>query len=65
MNADADWLCRELDIRRTRSGVQDVDMSDVLDAFQKKARDHGRTPIQVRDIPTRVDLRLMFMFVMV
>ena len=27
--------------------AEDVDMSDVLDAFQLKARDHARTPMQV------------------
>lgn len=30
-------------------GNAEIDMSDVLDGFQKKARDHCRTPIPVRN----------------
>ncbi|KAF9463172.1 glycoside hydrolase family 13 protein [Collybia nuda] len=32
--------------RRARSDGQDIDMSDVLDGFAKKARDHARVPMQ-------------------
>ncbi|KAJ8487936.1 hypothetical protein ONZ45_g14138 [Pleurotus djamor] len=35
--------------RRQHSGKDDVDMSDVLDGLQLKARDHGRTPMQWDD----------------
>ena len=30
------------------SGPEVVDMSDVMDGCQRKARDHARTPVQVR-----------------
>ena len=26
---------------------EDIDMSDIMDGIQKKARDHARTPVQV------------------
>ncbi|KAH7884182.1 glycoside hydrolase family 13 protein [Phlebopus sp. FC_14] len=40
-------LVREQRGKETREGGwEDVDMEDVLDAFQKKARDHSRTPMQ-------------------
>ncbi|KAH7920510.1 glycoside hydrolase family 13 protein [Leucogyrophana mollusca] len=32
--------------RKKASGSEDVDMSDLLDNFQRKARDHARTPMQ-------------------
>ncbi|KIJ60143.1 glycoside hydrolase family 13 protein [Hydnomerulius pinastri MD-312] len=32
--------------RRKAQGKEDVDMSDILDNFQQKARDHARTPMQ-------------------
>lgn len=41
---------RVLKRRKEESGGGDVDMSDVLDNFQKKARDHARVPMQVRII---------------
>lgn len=41
-------LGRELEKRQKEQGKTDVDMEDVLDGFQRKARDHARTPIQVR-----------------
>jgi hypothetical protein len=28
--------------------MEDVEMSDLLDSFAQKARDHARTPMQVR-----------------
>ncbi|KDR70826.1 hypothetical protein GALMADRAFT_127384 [Galerina marginata CBS 339.88] len=37
--------------RRKESGGQEVDMSDILDNFQKKARDHSRVPMQWDDAP--------------
>ncbi|KIY53979.1 glycoside hydrolase family 13 protein [Fistulina hepatica ATCC 64428] len=41
------WSKGRIKIRRQRqSGSEDVDMTDVLDALQKKARDHGRVPMQ-------------------
>ena len=36
--------------RRKREGG-DIDMTDVLDNFQKKARDHARVPMQVHHVP--------------
>ncbi|KAF8882742.1 glycoside hydrolase family 13 protein [Gymnopilus junonius] len=32
--------------RREESGKEEVDMSDILDDFKKKARDHSRVPMQ-------------------
>jgi oligo-1,6-glucosidase len=40
-------LYRVLEERRLRAEGKEVDMSDILDGCQKKARDHARTPIQV------------------
>ena len=37
---------RQLERRRTTTGLADPDMSDVLDGLQRKARDHARTPVQ-------------------
>lgn len=34
--------------RQKDQGKEDVDMSDVLDDFAHKARDHARVPMQVR-----------------
>jgi len=34
--------------RQKAQGREDVDMSDLLDSFAQKARDHARTPMQVR-----------------
>ncbi|KAG2134183.1 glycoside hydrolase family 13 protein [Suillus bovinus] len=34
------------DQRRKLQGKEDVDMSDLLDSFAQKARDHARTPMQ-------------------
>jgi oligo-1,6-glucosidase len=36
----------ELERRRKNTGRADVNMEDVLDGFQRKARDHARTPMQ-------------------
>lgn len=36
--------------RREESGQEDVDMSDILNDFQKKARDHSRVPMQVSQV---------------
>ena len=48
MNESLMVMHRVLDNRRREQGREDVDMSDVLDGLQKKARDHARTPVQVR-----------------
>lgn len=37
-------------MRQQESGKQDVDMSDILDDFARKARDHARAPMQVRSL---------------
>ncbi|KAH7906284.1 glycoside hydrolase family 13 protein [Hygrophoropsis aurantiaca] len=37
--------------RKKASGSDDVDMSDLLDNFQRKARDHARTPMQWDSTP--------------
>ena len=34
--------------RQEEQGKEDVNMSDVLDDFAHKARDHARVPMQVR-----------------
>jgi hypothetical protein len=34
--------------RQKAQGKEDVEMSDLLDSFAQKARDHARTPMQVR-----------------
>jgi hypothetical protein len=39
---------RVLKERQDKQGKEDVDMEDVLDGLSKKARDHSRTPMQVR-----------------
>lgn len=41
-------MLRILEQRRSQSSEKEPDMSDVLDGFQKKARDHERVPMQVR-----------------
>ena len=41
------FIFRVLEQRKKESGGGKVDMSDVLDGFQKKARDHARIPMQV------------------
>ena len=38
---------RILDQRKKEANGKDVDMSDILDDFQRKARDHARVPMQV------------------
>jgi hypothetical protein len=40
------YIVRVLEQRQKESGKKEVDMSDVLDGFQKKARDHARVPVQ-------------------
>jgi hypothetical protein len=40
---------RVLKKRQQECGNQNVDMSDVLDGFAHKARDHARVPVQVKD----------------
>ncbi|KAI6165427.1 glycoside hydrolase family 13 protein [Pisolithus thermaeus] len=37
--------------RQNAEGKEDVDMSDLLDHFQQKARDHARTPMQWNSSP--------------
>ncbi|KAL4064774.1 glycoside hydrolase family 13 protein [Scleroderma yunnanense] len=37
--------------RQNAQGKEDVDMSDLLDNFQQKARDHARTPMQWNNCP--------------
>ncbi|KAJ7103939.1 glycoside hydrolase family 13 protein [Mycena epipterygia] len=44
--ASQNWYRRVLQKRKRESGKDDVDMSDILDGLQKKARDHGRVPMQ-------------------
>ncbi|KAL1739225.1 glycoside hydrolase family 13 protein, partial [Schizophyllum fasciatum] len=44
--ATQNFYNRVLENRRREQGRDDVDMSDVLDGIQKKARDHARTPVQ-------------------
>ncbi|KAL1757094.1 glycoside hydrolase family 13 protein [Schizophyllum commune] len=44
--ATQNFYNRVLENRRREQGREDVDMSDVLDGLQKKARDHARTPVQ-------------------
>ncbi|KAF8655995.1 hypothetical protein AX16_002815 [Volvariella volvacea WC 439] len=44
--ASINYWNRILEGRKNEQGREDVDMSDVLDGFQKKARDHARTPMQ-------------------
>ena len=39
--------CRILEQRKKEADGKDVDMTDVLDDFQRKARDHARVPMQV------------------
>jgi oligo-1,6-glucosidase len=46
---------RILQERRDGAEGVDVDMSDLLDVFQKKARDHARTPMQVRRADTDLE----------
>lgn len=45
----SDDIYRILKKRQEESGKEDVDMSDVLDGFAQKARDHARVPVQVND----------------
>ncbi|KAJ7669661.1 glycoside hydrolase family 13 protein [Mycena rosella] len=44
--ATQNWYHAILEKRQRESGKDDVDMSDILDGLQKKARDHGRVPMQ-------------------
>ncbi|CAA7269704.1 unnamed protein product [Cyclocybe aegerita] len=44
--ASLNYWNRILDGRKKESGSEEIDMSDVLDGFQKKARDHARVPMQ-------------------
>ncbi|KAI0339209.1 glycoside hydrolase family 13 protein [Trametopsis cervina] len=44
--ATINYWKQERDKRQKASGEVEPDMSDVLDAFQRKARDHARTPMQ-------------------
>ena len=48
MNGNTEGMRSVLENRRREQGREDVDMSDVLDGLQKKARDHARTPVQAR-----------------
>ncbi|KAI5829976.1 glycoside hydrolase family 13 protein [Schizophyllum commune Tattone D] len=49
--ATQNFYNRVLENRRREQGRDDVDMSDVLDGLQKKARDHARTPVQWNSSP--------------
>ncbi|KAL1675803.1 glycoside hydrolase family 13 protein [Schizophyllum commune] len=44
--ATQNFYNRVLENRRREQGREDVDMSNVMDGLQKKARDHARTPVQ-------------------
>ncbi|KAJ7197783.1 glycoside hydrolase family 13 protein [Mycena pura] len=44
--ATQNWYNEVLENRRAETGRDDVDMSDIMDGLQKKARDHGRVPMQ-------------------
>ncbi|KAJ7054226.1 glycoside hydrolase family 13 protein [Mycena amicta] len=44
--ASQNWYKEVLAKRRLEAGRDDVDMGDILDGLQKKARDHGRIPMQ-------------------
>ncbi|KAF9449623.1 glycoside hydrolase family 13 protein [Macrolepiota fuliginosa MF-IS2] len=44
--ASQNYWHRILKQRQRESGKEDVDMSDVLDGFSQKARDHARVPMQ-------------------
>ncbi|KAJ7728000.1 glycoside hydrolase family 13 protein [Mycena maculata] len=44
--ASLNWYHEVLAKRQREAGKEDVDMTDILDGLQKKARDHGRLPIQ-------------------
>ncbi|KAJ7181228.1 glycoside hydrolase family 13 protein [Mycena filopes] len=44
--AAQNWYHEILTKRQLESGKEDVDMSDILDGLQRKARDHGRVPMQ-------------------
>lgn len=51
--ASINYYERVLEDRKKEKGSErdeDVDMGDVLDAFQKKSRDHARLPMQVRSV---------------
>jgi len=41
------FVLRILEQRKKEADGRDVEMSDVLDDFQRKARDHARVPMQV------------------
>ncbi|KAF8055619.1 glycoside hydrolase family 13 protein [Lyophyllum atratum] len=44
--ASQNYWARVLEKRKEEKGGGEVDMEDVLDGFQKKARDHARVPMQ-------------------
>ncbi|KAJ7034466.1 glycoside hydrolase family 13 protein [Mycena alexandri] len=44
--ASQNWYHEILAKRKRESGKDDIDMSDILDGLQKKARDHARVPMQ-------------------
>lgn len=49
--ADLKRTClRFLEARRKEQGIENPDMSDVMDGAQRKARDHARLPVQVSRI---------------
>ena len=52
------FASRILDQRKKEVDPKDdVDMTDVLDDFQRKARDHARVPMQVLDLTGNFALR--------
>jgi len=44
--ASQNYWNKILEQRRKEAGREDIDMSDILDNFQRKARDHARVPMQ-------------------
>ncbi|KAJ7853469.1 glycoside hydrolase family 13 protein [Mycena leptocephala] len=44
--ASQNWYHEILEKRKRESGKDEVDMNDILDGLSKKARDHGRVPMQ-------------------
>lgn len=42
-------IVRELASRKAKQGTETPDMADVLNGIQRKARDHGRNPMQWDD----------------
>jgi oligo-1,6-glucosidase len=41
----------ELEVRKKAQGIDEPDMSDIMEALQRKSRDHARNPMQWNDSP--------------